>query len=414
MLRFGIIFLTLLTLCEAPTLAQSNSQPFTDSFNSNSSYQGLGPDLSDVPGIDIFSDGASAPPFMTNAELEQKIEYFTTSLPNDPMQLMGILDKLLRKRIANWHYPNQIELTLWIRCCQAILGKSGGQSGTLGGWATFQRPSAQDALRYASELRCVSAFTDAYYTVLQLFPHNGGEEEEPIASQHRAQALQAVTNAEIICHLAPRSPQRQTLPPLAPQRPVFNGQGNKSNPIPDNSRSVPQNPIQIATVDGTLDRRTGTLTVTDQQTHKSVSVHVYSGNSQYGIGYPGGQGADGRYDDRVDEGPIPKGDYLIGNGYKERAVSDPHPNGDARWYPLYGANGHGGYSLERLWNGRGVLYLHTGLRTNGCVTIPSDVPETAPNYPTSSKYNELKNLLDNTKPLEYKPNDFYRGWLHVM
>jgi len=169
----------------------------------------------------------------------------------------------------------------------------------------------------------------------------------------------------------------------------------------------------IAKVDATLDRKTGTLTATDLDTHKTVNIHVWSGNEQYGIGYPGGQGADGRYDNLHDHGPIPKGDYLIGNGYNNKHIEEDHPGGDAQWYKLYGADGKGGYSHEQLANGRGVISLHTGLESNGCVGAPSEVPKSDPQYPRSSEYNKLKNLLDNTKPFEYKPGDTFRGVLHV-
>jgi len=174
-----------------------------------------------------------------------------------------------------------------------------------------------------------------------------------------------------------------------------------------------QNTTLIAEVDKTLDRATGLLTVTDVDTHRSVTLTVRSGNSPYGIGFPGGQGADGRYDNVPDRGPIPKGDYRIGNGYQEPHITQLHPGGDAKWYHLYGSDGHGGYSYEKIWNGRGYLNLHTGLASDGCVTVPSEVPLTDSSYPNSSKYDQLKDLLDNTKLFEYKPNDTYRGWLHV-
>ncbi len=194
------------------------------------------------------------------------------------------------------------------------------------------------------------------------------------------------------------------------------GSGNNRNPYPQppyDNRPTDQQPIFVAKVDATLDRRTGMMTVTDLDGKGgTVTVPVWSGNGKYGIGYPGGEGGDGRYDNAGDSGPIPRGDYLIGNGYKEEKVARDHPGGDARWYTLYGSDGKGGYS-QVLPNGRGFFYMHTGRRTNGCVTIPSDVPEEGPGYPRSEAYNALKRLLDGTSPMPYKPGDTYRGWLHV-
>jgi hypothetical protein len=174
----------------------------------------------------------------------------------------------------------------------------------------------------------------------------------------------------------------------------------------------------IAEVDATIEAKTGTLTVTEQTGNEkykkgdSVSVHIWSGNGPHGIGYEGGTGADGHCDNMKGHGPIPKGDYLIGNSYEEKHVHDAHPGGDATWYKLYGKDGKGGYSHEVLWNGRGVFALHTGLRSDGCVTVPSDVGEDDPSYPHSNNFDRVKDILDNTAPEEYKESTF-RGWLHV-
>jgi hypothetical protein len=178
-------------------------------------------------------------------------------------------------------------------------------------------------------------------------------------------------------------------------------------------------PLLIAKVDATLERSSGTLTLTEldgNANHKKgekLSVHVWSGNSEYGIGYQGGQGANGKFDNLMDKGPIPKGDFLIGNGYNEPKVQAEHPHGDAWWYKLYGKDGKGGYSHEKLWNGRGYFDIHTGLESNGCVTVPSEAPKISPLYPQSTKFDQVKDMLDSTKPYEYKPGDEYKGWLHV-
>jgi hypothetical protein len=50
--------------------------------------------------------------------------------------------------------------------------------------------------------------------------------------------------------------------------------------------------------------------------------------------------------------------------------------------------------------------------SDGCITVLSNVPQTDPKYPTSKEYDDLKRLLDNTKPLRYK-NDTFRGIIEV-
>jgi hypothetical protein len=179
-----------------------------------------------------------------------------------------------------------------------------------------------------------------------------------------------------------------------------------------------ENPPLIARVDATLDRKTGTLTVTEvdgNAQHKkgeSVSIHANTGNLQYGAGYPGGEGADCRYDSVTDHGPIPKGKYLIGNRYTNEDVARDHPGGDADWYKLYGNDGKGGYNYEHMWNSRGVFNLHTGNRSNGCVSVPSDVQESDPVYPRSTEFDKVKGFLNPSKPFEYKGSTF-KGVLHV-
>jgi|688.fasta_scaffold179578_2 hypothetical protein len=176
-------------------------------------------------------------------------------------------------------------------------------------------------------------------------------------------------------------------------------------------------PVCVAKVDATLDRKTGTLTVTEldgNEKHKKGETltvpNVVSGNGEYAA--PGG-GSDGKYDNLKDHGPIPKGDYLVGNSYKNASILRDHPDGDASWYPLYGSDGKGGYSNQQLWNDRGGLFMHTGRQSNGCVTFWADQTGSDANYPHSQNYDKMKEFLDSTKPYEYKPGDKYRGFLHV-
>lgn len=185
--------------------------------------------------------------------------------------------------------------------------------------------------------------------------------------------------------------------------------------IVDGQKPVKQG-VSVAKVDATLDRKTGTLTVTDEDTGEKLSVHAMSGNGQYGIGYDGGDGADGKYDGLEDHGPIPKGDYLIGNGYIHKHTAILFPGGDSQWYKLLGSNGKGGYTYNKFDDGkgstRGGINLHTGSISDGCLTVPSDVGMVDLHYPHSADYDKIKTLLDNTKPLEYKGQTF-RGFLHV-
>lgn len=175
-------------------------------------------------------------------------------------------------------------------------------------------------------------------------------------------------------------------------------------------------PLLIAKVDATLDRGSGKLTFTEMdgnQKHKAgdkLTVDVKSGNLQYSI--PDGQGADGRYDNVIDHGPIPKGDYMIGNRYRNGDIERQHPGGDPYWYRLYGKDGKGGYDYKKIWNGRGGFNLHTGDQSNGCVGTPSQIKEPNPGYPYSAKYNQVKDFIDSTKPFEYK-GTMFKGWLHV-
>ena len=121
---------------------------------------------------------------------------------------------------------------------------------------------------------------------------------------------------------------------------------------------------------------------------------------------------------KAGEGPIPVGKYLIGRSYVPHGHENEH--GDYSWYKLYGSNGKGGYDYRnipvdapggtRVY--RGGFNLHTGRRSNGCVTVWSDVNEGEEGYPHSDNYDKLKDVLDKTTPYQYKGSD-YSGWLEV-
>jgi len=155
-------------------------------------------------------------------------------------------------------------------------------------------------------------------------------------------------------------------------------------------------------------RSSGILTVTDNQIPRStIANNVFSGNGA-NANNPAAQGI-------ADSGPLPAGQYLIGNAYNKADHS-----GDNQWYRLYGPNGKGGYSYTEIpvrnpsgkMINRGFFNLHTGRRSDGCVTVKSDVEEDDPNYPTSKEFDSIKKLLDATQPLIYNGSS-YRGILIV-
>jgi Protein of unknown function (DUF2778) len=160
-------------------------------------------------------------------------------------------------------------------------------------------------------------------------------------------------------------------------------------------------------VDLTYDRSTRSLTGYDTDTGEIYTGSAVSGNG-VNSNNPASEGI-------VGSGPLPGGDYLMGNGY------DSGHGGDDWWYRLYGPDGKGGYSYTCIpvvdpGTGKTVcrngFNLHTGLASDGCVTVPSDVDNSSPAYPTSKSFDDLKKLLEKTKPLDYKGSTF-RGYLHV-
>ena len=153
-----------------------------------------------------------------------------------------------------------------------------------------------------------------------------------------------------------------------------------------------------------FDKAAGTLTVTDQQTKQTVSIqNVFSGQT-------------GAQEWQKNVGPIPNGPYIIGLGFNAK----PGSTGDYQWYPVFGLDS----SMDPRQRpavtvkdpsgkdiSRGGFFIHTGSVSLGCVTIKSDV-ECGPDYPKSSGYDQLKTLVDKTKPLEFKDGKF-SGWLYV-
>lgn len=73
---------------------------------------------------------------------------------------------------------------------------------------------------------------------------------------------------------------------------------------------------------------------------------------------------------------------------------------------------------------RGEFNLHTGSRSDGCVTVRSDQPETMrgtngqpvanPQYPSSAAFNIIKGIINNTSPYAYKGQTGFKGILKVV
>jgi len=141
-----------------------------------------------------------------------------------------------------------------------------------------------------------------------------------------------------------------------------------------------------------------------------VSIpNVWSGNGVFAN--------DPAFEGIPNSGPLPGGEYLVGNGY-----GHPGSPGDNWWYKLYGPDGSGGYSYTCIpvanpttgnIECRGLFNLHTGRASDGCMTVKSDVGHSDPNYPYSNDYNKLKRLLESVSPLKYKGST-YRGKLYVQ
>ncbi len=124
----------------------------------------------------------------------------------------------------------------------------------------------------------------------------------------------------------------------------------------------------------------------------------------------------------VDTGPLPLGEYLVGNSYiPDEHVQDAANGGNYNWYKLYGKDGKGGFSYDSIpvkdpktkrTVYRGGFNLHTGNRSNGCVTIRSNIGENEPKYPQSKQYNNLQKMLNATSEYTYN-NSGYKGVIVV-
>jgi hypothetical protein len=145
----------------------------------------------------------------------------------------------------------------------------------------------------------------------------------------------------------------------------------------------------------------------DDPTKKIEIDNVFSGNAHSN---------DPNYQHVEDKGPIPEGEYWIGNEYKHGNSS----TGNYQWNKLYGDDGNGGKSYRKVvvpkpGGGtvtRGGFNLHTGRASNGCITCRSDVGRNDPNYPQSKKYDKLQDFINKSKKPFTNPRksgDTYKG-----
>lgn len=107
----------------------------------------------------------------------------------------------------------------------------------------------------------------------------------------------------------------------------------------------------------------------------------------------------------IDRGSIPIGEYWIDFEYTpDEHIQDAIEGGNDKWHKLYGDNGNGGKSYDKVrvlnpetgkYEYRGGFNLHTGCASNGCVTIESEIEDdTDPEYPQSSEYDRLNEFIN--------------------
>jgi hypothetical protein len=80
------------------------------------------------------------------------------------------------------------------------------------------------------------------------------------------------------------------------------------------------------------------------------------------------------------------------------------------WMQIY-AQGPDGKFYTTLPNGRTGFGIHTGLGTNGCITVPSDVLENSYNYLHSASFDSFVNFVKGYS-VTYN-NDSFSGYLTV-
>ncbi len=131
-----------------------------------------------------------------------------------------------------------------------------------------------------------------------------------------------------------------------------------------------------------------------------------------------------------DEGPIPEGEYWIGGQYTPKRHQEHANEGDYNWFRLYGNNGEGGKSYEKVVVKdpntnknvtRGAFNLHAGCFSEGCITVKSTTWPIATwwgsSYPQSADYKKLRDYINggNKRPFRNprKTTDTYPGIMYV-
>jgi hypothetical protein len=145
------------------------------------------------------------------------------------------------------------------------------------------------------------------------------------------------------------------------------------------------------------------------------SIAVYQGgvhvNTVTGIHSGNAYSNQPQYEDQKMLGPIPKGTYYI-----EGEIQHGQ-NPSVSWHWLDSQQPDGSYSHNdgSANYGRGEFGLHPGVRSNGCVSCGSDVPESdKENYPKSPGYDVLNDYLNKSPGFHAGPkNQTFSGVLIV-
>jgi RHS repeat-associated protein len=143
-------------------------------------------------------------------------------------------------------------------------------------------------------------------------------------------------------------------------------------------------------VTAVFDNKNLTLTVTDNDTKRTITVEAFSG---------GRADTDGiKFQNQGKWIPVPKGTYEI--------VLNPTPKTEAekRWYMLFKHDGDtNDYFVDEQGRARDGVRLHRGSRSFGCVTVTERQPD------SWQKYETIRDIIDHTKtkPIKYTGPNWY-------
>jgi hypothetical protein len=184
----------------------------------------------------------------------------------------------------------------------------------------------------------------------------------------------------------------------------------------NNVYSYPTNPTNYVDpsglyVDVLFDVTAGKITVSDygwdsrnkvwDSAPKSVTTfNVFSGGN---INKPSQTMNNPNFEYLRDVGPIPKGDYYIG---EMQLVNRPELNGDKGWFPVLNqATLRSSFEVfnpqTKQMVTRDDFHFHPGLISDGCVTFKSETRKgDEAGYPKSMDYTRFSNILNATKPFD--------------